>query len=30
MIIDTSALLAILFGEPEADAFMIAINSDPI
>ncbi len=30
MVIDTSALLAILFGEPEADAMIRAIVRDPV
>ena len=29
MVIDTSALLAILFGEPEAESFAAAIEGDP-
>ncbi len=29
MVIDTSALLAVLFGEPEAETFAHAIASDP-
>jgi ribonuclease VapC len=30
MVIDTSALVAILFGEPEAEAFAEAIEQDPV
>jgi ribonuclease VapC len=30
MVIDTSAIVAILFGEPEADAFAEAIEGDPV
>ena len=29
MVIDTSALIAILFGEPEAEAFSRALADDP-
>jgi len=29
MVIDTSAIIAILLGEPEADAFAVAIANDP-
>jgi len=29
MVIDTSAILAILLGEPEAEAFAVAIANDP-
>ena len=30
MVIDTSAIVAILFGEPDADAFAEAIEQDPV
>ena len=30
MVIDTSALVAILFGEPEADTFATLIEADPV
>lgn len=30
MVIDTSALFAILFGEPETEYFACAINDDPV
>ena len=30
MVIDTSALLAILMNEPEAEGFAVAIESDPV
>lgn len=30
MVIDTSALVAILFDEPEADVLGLAIESDPV
>jgi ribonuclease VapC len=30
MVVDTSALLAILMNEPEAEGFAVAIESDPI
>jgi ribonuclease VapC len=29
MVIDTSALIAILFGEPEAESFSQALTDDP-
>ena len=29
MIVDTSALIAILLGEPEAESFALAIAGDP-
>jgi ribonuclease VapC len=30
MVIDTSAVVAILFGEPEAESFAEAIAQDPV
>ena len=30
MVLDTSALLTVLLNEPEADAFRLAIESDPV
>jgi ribonuclease VapC len=30
MVIDTSAIVAILFGEPEAETFALAIEQDPV
>jgi ribonuclease VapC len=30
MVIDTSVLVAVLFGEPEAEAFAAAIEQDPV